>query len=160
MINPAYYKAERFFPTKKYEEFSMIFNKHEIITYDILLCNSTNSRYGEVQNLTGLVGVSLKTDEQIIAYYENPNESYESHYPGDGFEFCGYDLCEKMTGISAITNCGGDFEKAIPYNELNQYGLIGTYESVRKSHDALISLYPSDNHANCEIYELWRKLNV
>ena len=168
MDTPIYYKAERFFPTKKYEAFSTIYNRNEIVTFDILCVNIEEKginytdhicdwNYG-VSDWKMLLTVPLKSDEQIIACFKNPVKSYEHHKLDNGFEFCGYDLSDAGVFISAITNCGGVFEKAISYNELNHFGLISNYQKAYKCRVLLEEMYPDEPHAYCEVYELWRRL--
>jgi len=157
MIRPTYYKAQRFFPDKEFEVFSKILGKAEIVSYDAGLNLSVTIPFiNEVDSLDLLLQTSLKPDEQIIAYYKNPLENHVSYLSEAGFEFCGYDLSEEQTGFSAITNCGGGFEDAIPYSKLNKYGLIQDYDEAFRIGDLLYELYGDDPHANCEIYELWR----
>jgi hypothetical protein len=166
MTDPIFYIAKRFFPVEEYERFSKIVNRAEIVTYDVMLCEivdeyglSGSSPYaGEVDDLGILLQIPIKEDEQIIAYFENPTESHVLHTFDVYFEFCGYDLSEKLTGISAVTNCGGMFDKAISYEKLNKYGLIDDYEAVLLTRKLLDGLYPDESHAECEIYEIWRRL--
>ena len=159
MTEPIYYKAERFYPDKKYEDFSKIFNRAEIVSYDVGLTVSNATKFiGEVSDWKLLLQTPLEPDEQIIAYYKNPTESHEFHILDDGFVFCGYDLSEELTEISAITNCGGGFEAAIPYSELNTFGLLAEYDKAFLVRDLLNELYPGEEHAYCEVYELWRRL--
>ena len=164
-MKPIYYKAERFFPTKEYERNSKIRDRAEIVSYDIL-CNiicthdliNDSEFFGEVSDLKILLQTPMKSNEQVIAYYKNPTESYENHTFDKRFEFCGYDLSEEMTRISAVTNCCGGFDKAIPYGELNKFGLIDDYNKAILIQKKLDELYPDECHACCEIYELWRTL--
>ena len=167
MTKPLFYIAERFFPDNNFEDFSKIFGKSEIVTYDTTLCgvNSTHGLYGvsqyagEVDDWKELLNIHIGENEQIIAYYKNPTESYEHHILDNCFEFCGYDLSEELTMISAITNCGTMFGKAIPYGKLNAFGLIGEYNEAFLVRKLLTELYPDESHAGCEIYELWRRLS-
>jgi len=143
MDKPFFYIAERFFLDENYEEFSKILGRAEIVTYDTMLC-TVKSEHG--------------LSEQIIAYYKNPTKSHEYHTLDDGFEFCGYDLSEESTMISAITNCGGMFGDAIPYEKLNKFGLIAEYSEAFAIRKLLDELYPQESHAECDVYELWRRL--
>ena len=159
------YKAGRFFPTKEYEAFSRILNRKEIVTIDMLLCEAlfekapfrTEGDDDSISSYALLMFKSLSPNEQIIAYCKNPYESHKNHSLNNDFEFCGYDLSDEMTTISTITNCGGMFDKAISYDELNRFGLIDEYKSAFRIRDLLNQLYPDDDHACCEVYELWRR---
>jgi hypothetical protein len=75
----------------------------------------------------------------------------------EGFEFCGYDLVETATAISAITDCGAEFE-SIPYSLLTKFGLLPTYKDAVLTQLALVEECPDEPHAYCDIYEIWRKL--
>lgn len=74
------------------------------------------------------------------------------------FDFCGYDLVEMNTCISAINNCGANFDNAIDYGNLNEYGLMSNYLDTVKAQILLRNNYPDENHAYCEVVEVWRKL--
>jgi len=159
MTEPFFYTAERFFPDENYEQFSKIFGRAEIVTYDTNLCgvNSTHGLYGksryagEVDNWKELLYVPIKENEQIIAYYKNPIKSHEHHMLNDNFEFCGYDLSEELTMISAITNCGDMFDKVIPRKKLNTFGLIDKYSEAFLIRKLLGEIYPKESHARCEV---------
>jgi hypothetical protein len=99
--------------------------------------------------------MALNTGEQIIVFFKNPSESYENRNI-DGFEFCGYDLCEVAT--SAITDCFGIFDDVIPFSELNKFGLINDGEKAYQVCKLLKTNYPYEHHADCEVYELWRRI--
>ncbi|MCL2812482.1 MAG: hypothetical protein FWD25_11435 [Clostridia bacterium] len=164
-MKPIYIKAERFFPISEYEEFSRITGRNEIVTFDVCLCPiivDEGIHYevyeDEAPDYTLLLKAALKPDEQIIAYFVNPTEDYHFHVLDDGFEFCGYDLSEEMTGISAITNCGGGFDTAISYDQLNKFGLLNDFFQAYEVRDKLENQFPEDDHAFCEVYELWRML--
>lgn len=73
------------------------------------------------------------------------------------FEFCGYDLVDITCCISAITNCGVEFE-TINYATLNKYGLISSYREAVITQLDLNEKYPEDSHSYCEIVEIWRCL--
>jgi hypothetical protein len=167
MGNPIFYKAERFFPTEKYETFSKIFGRKEIVTYDCMLCkvvldddSPCDTGYaGESFEWESFMRKPFEPDEQIIAYFKNPSASHETHAIDGGFEFCGYDLSEELTQISAITNCGG-WDRLPELNDmLNPFGLIERHEQALQMQISLREAYPEESHADCEIYELWRKIN-
>ncbi|WP_069997859.1 hypothetical protein [Cellulosilyticum sp. I15G10I2] len=66
------------------------------------------------------------------------------------FEFCGYDLIEDFSGISAILNCGG-FDKAFLSSDLSFRGLVTSFERAREVQEKLLIEYPDESHADCEI---------
>jgi hypothetical protein len=152
LIKLNYCKTRRFFPTKEYEAGSKIVSKKEIVSFDCGLCGKF---YYKVSEPGTLLKIPLNTDEQILVFFENPHESYENRNM-EGFEFCGYDLCE--VNISAITNCSGMFDDVIPVSELNIFGLLDDCESAYQIRELLKMKYPYENHADCEVYELWRRI--
>lgn len=98
-----------------------------------------------------------KNQKQVLAVIVRPE--IERNYPLERdtrFDFCGYDLVDLPCCISAITNCGAGFEKAINYSSLNEYGLIPTYKEAVLTQLKLNEEYPDESHAYCEIVEIWR----
>lgn len=96
---------------------------------------------------------------QILAIIVRPE--IEPNYileQGKQFEFCGYDLVDISNCISAITNCGAEFD-SIDYATLNQYGLISSYREAVNTQLDLNEKYPEDSHSYCEIVEIWRWLS-
>jgi len=75
----------------------------------------------------------------------------------EGFEFIGYDLVEKDSGMSALTNCGG-FPKAFSNSELSEKGLLTEHERARTVREALIREYPNEPHADCHLWCIFRCL--
>ncbi len=76
----------------------------------------------------------------------------------DKFEFCGYDLTDIGTCISAITNCGAGFGEAIDYSRLNSFGLFSGYREAVNAQMDLNEKYAEESHTYCEIVEIWRRL--
>jgi hypothetical protein len=150
-----YHRAKRFFP-KEYEKYEIIKGRAEIVAYDIMLCEHLHTQSQDPPELY----------EQLIAYFKNPTDDWESRSLGDDFEFCGYDLVEEFSGISAITNCADmfdntiipSFDNAIPYDGLNKYGLISTRNRAFEICNLLEEMYPDESHADCDVYEIWRKI--
>ena len=73
----------------------------------------------------------------------------------DVFEFIGYDLVDKDSSISALTNCGG-FPKAFSNGELSEKGLFRTHERSREVQEALRQQYPTEHHADCHLWAIFR----
>lgn len=95
--------------------------------------------------------------QQILAVIVRPQPEPATYLENDGFEFCGYDLVETATAISAITNCGAMFN-SVRYTDLTNFGLIPTYKDAVCTQLALVEEDPDEPHAYCDIYEIWRKL--
>lgn len=99
----------------------------------------------------------MTPERQILAVRLDPEIEKAEFLAGQGFAFCGYDLVEDMGDISAITNCGAAFAKAIPYEELNELGLIFDYALALKTREELRRIFPHEEHADCMLVEIWRK---
>lgn len=124
---------------------------NELVTFDCGLMELKEIEKSET-NLT-------ERDNQLLAIIVRPE--IEPNYllkQKQQFEFCGYDLVEISTCISAISNCGAEFENAIEYTALNQYGLIESYRQAVNTQLNLNEKYPEESHAYCEIVEIWRWL--
>ncbi|WP_034058536.1 hypothetical protein [Lacinutrix jangbogonensis] len=71
------------------------------------------------------------------------------------YDFIGYDLIGIGGDVSALTNCGGFDETFLP-NDLNAYGLISEYDKAKKILKELPINNPEEQHADCNLYEVWR----
>lgn len=67
----------------------------------------------------------------------------------------GYDLIERDSGISALTNCGG-FPESFDNEELNQFGLMPDYVRAKQVQVALLANNPDEPHANTELWAIWK----
>jgi hypothetical protein len=74
------------------------------------------------------------------------------------FEFLGCDLIDDDTGVSALTNCGGGFPAAFSDAEISELGLIRTLERAKKIQTDLRSEYPTEPHANCSLWAIFRSV--
>ncbi|MCI8322004.1 MAG: hypothetical protein HFH02_13145 [Dorea sp.] len=123
---------------------------NELVTFDCGLMELKEIEKSEIN-------LPLK-GEQLLAIIVRPE--IEPNYrleQGQRFEFCGYDLVDISTCISAITNCGAEFD-SIDYEALNQYGLIPSYREAVNTQLDLHKKYPEESHTYCEIVEIWRWL--
>lgn len=73
----------------------------------------------------------------------------------DGFDFMGYDLVEAMTGVSALSNCGG-FPDVFDNSELSHYGLQTDFRRAAEVDFKLRSLHPEKPHAHCDLWTVFR----
>jgi hypothetical protein len=71
------------------------------------------------------------------------------------FEFWGYDLVEGMTGVSALTNCGG-FPDVFDNRELSCKGLLTSHARAMDVQSKLKANYPDEPHANCHVWAIFR----
>lgn len=77
----------------------------------------------------------------------------------EGFEFVGYDLLDKDFGNSALTNCGG-FDEAFLPNDLNDKGLIDSFEKAYEIKNRLIEYCSEDFHADTNVIAIWRHKTI
>ena len=155
LINPLwadvrYFGADRFFPDNKFKEFlGRKMDVKEIVSFDCCLY--------EMYEIESHDSPLSPDTQQIIAVILCPNLEPIEYMETRGFTFCGYDLVEEETLISAITDYGGGFN-SIPYEKLTEYGLIPTYKDAVLAQLALVEEEPEEPHAYCIICEVWRKL--
>ena len=147
---PRFFGASRFFADAKFREFTqqkIICN--EIISFDCCLF--------EMYEIASLDSPLHPDTQQIIAVIFRPEVEPAEYLERHGFTFCGYDLVDISTSISAVTDCGADFA-VVPYDKLNEYGLISTYRDAVLTQLALVEEYPDEHHACCAVCEIWRRL--
>ena len=155
LINPLwadvrYFGADRFFPDNKFKEFlGRKMDVKEIVSFDCCLY--------EMYEIESHDSPLSSDTQQIIAVILRPNLEPIEYMETRGFTFCGYDLVEEETLISAITDCDGRFD-SIPYEKLTEYGLLPTYKDAVLAQLALVEEEPDEPHAYCIICEVWRKL--
>ena len=124
-----------------------------IVNQDFMLNYFTNLDY-LVRRVGHLHGRNL------LAVYRNP----EAHPPAPEtqryqFVFEGYDLVEVNGGPSALTNCGG-FPEAFSNGELSSHGLLLSLTRANEVRQALRDLYPSEPHAQCDVWAIYRAAPV
>lgn len=95
--------------------------------------------------------------KNLLCVFRNPAGQPSAAQVPEGFEFIGYDLVEKDSGMSALTNCGG-FPKAFSNGELSKQGLLVEHERARTVREALIQEYPNEPHADCHLWCIFRCL--
>ena len=147
-----YFSSDRCFNDERLRKFNNhTIEAEELVTYDCGMMDLTEIDKAEVKSDKNKQVLGIIIRPEIEPDYNLGKENY--------FTFCGYDLVELPTSISAITNCGGDFDKAIEYKNLNEYGLISTYRDVVLTQIRLFEEYPEESHAYCEVVEMWRHIN-
>ena len=93
--------------------------------------------------------------KNLLCVFRNPfRQPTEGEVP-QAFEFVGYDLVDKDSGMSALTNCGG-FPRAFANEELSAKGLIRSHGRAREIQEALIREYPNEHHADCHLWAIFR----
>jgi len=71
------------------------------------------------------------------------------------FIFRGFDLIETDGSISALSNCGG-FSKAFSTTDLSEYGLLADHGKALDVQQLLLSNYPDEHHAVCDVWAIWQ----
>jgi hypothetical protein len=94
---------------------------------------------------------------QILALIQNPTENDLSTFADSRFQFCGFDLVELPTGISALVNCGG-FDKAFVGADLSDCGLLPEFSKAAEVRKRLREEYPEEHHANCDMWAIWKMI--
>jgi len=88
----------------------------------------------------------------IVGVVEEPDSPFPHGFKDDRFEFKGYDLFDGL--VSVLTNCGG-YPDCFCNDELNEFGLLPTWERAVEVQTKLQELYP-DDHADCAaVWAMW-----
>ena len=149
-VDVRYFGSNRFFPDDRFKEIpSGKMSCDEIVSFDCGLF--------DMYELESLDSPLRPDTQQIVAVILRPDIDPIENMATKGFIFCGYDLVDESTAISAITNCGGEFT-SIPYEKLTEFGLLPTYKDAVLTQLALVKENPDEPHAYCMICEIWRKL--
>lgn len=156
---------------ENYILWSELYHVTEIVSLDCSLCPSIIKKldeesknylidewsyYNIFKDLDWLQNrVSNTSNTQIVAIWHEPPKNCIEVFLNNRFEFCGFDLIEEYTRISALVNCGGFNEAFLP-NDLNNFGLISDYNDARKIQENLVKKYPDEDHADCDLWAIWR----
>lgn len=94
-------------------------------------------------------------NRNLLCVFRNPDVHPTPPAGPHHFRFEGYDLVDVQGGISALTNCGG-FPLAFANDELSTHGLLPALERARDVQRALLQHYPSEPHAACHLWAVFR----
>ena len=149
-VDVRFFGSSRFFSNDSFKEWVCgKIDRKEIVSFDCCLMKMYELESADAPlrpDTQQIVAVILRPDLDPMVYMENR-----------GFTFCGYDLVDADTSISAITDCGGDFT-SISYDKLTEFGLLPTYKDAVLTQLALVEEAPDEPHAYCMICEIWRRL--
>jgi len=95
-------------------------------------------------------------EKNVLCVYKNPDTQPEPP-PVGRFEFIGYDLVELETGISALLNCKG-FPESFSNDELSSKGLLTTHVRAVEVQRTLRDKNPSEAHADCDLWAIFREM--
>jgi hypothetical protein len=172
--SPLYIATERFDTGReseweKYLSWSGLTQLREVVSLDSILCprvvdeilpDDWNHIVNEdfmldyFTDLAYLIQRAGSLDgRNLLCVYKNPDTDPTPSDERFGFE--GYDLVDVMGGISALTNCGG-FPLAFKNSELNPVGLLPRLDRAHAVRAALRSHYPTEPHANCDVWTIFR----
>ena len=91
----------------------------------------------------------------LLCVFRNPEVLPVPPDTSWGFRFEGCDLVDVQGGVSALSNCGG-FPKAFANTELSSCGLLSSLERAQEVQRALKCYYPSEAHADCHVWAVFR----
>lgn len=95
-------------------------------------------------------------EKNLLCVFLNPPQHPAAPVRDGGeFEFVGYDLVERATGISALTNCGG-FRDVFDNAELTSKGLLANHARAAEVQKGLGANHPQEPHANCDLWAVFR----
>lgn len=174
MIAPWYTAVEAFDPTfgevwTGYIAWSGLTQLEEVVSLDGSLCPSVIRKlieedwkhnvqedeliefFYDLDYLLGRVAGIARVN--ILAAVLDPSKECRHAFADPRFDFKGYDLIGR--GMSALTNCGG-FPLAFRNEELSNAGLISTLTRANDIRASLLTNYPDEAHADCEIWALWK----
>jgi len=175
MLNPWYIAVEPFNRScgdkwVKYVEWARLPQLKELISFDGCLCPSVikeleaedwehNVQEDFVIYFFRDIEYLLKRVEgispiNVLAVARNPLQECQQAFSDDRFVFGGYDVVDVCADISALTNCSG-FPNAFRNEELNEIGLIPTFERATEIARLLRIHYPHEPHARCDVWALW-----
>lgn len=95
-----------------------------------------------------------KINKNLLAVVLEPDSDDQARKIRGG-HFLGYELIERESGISALTNCSG-FPESFENQELNEFGLIPEYLRAKQVQTALLINNPDEPHANTELWAIWK----
>ena len=168
--------VERFSPDNgnswnDFINFSGLTQLEEVVSLDALLCPSLideldnlDYQYVLYQEHSYILfssfdwlceKVKVIKNKQILAVLHEPQYECSELLNDNRFSFCGYDLIEDASQVSALLNCDG-FGEAFMKTELSSLGLITDYKKASVVRKRLNNFYPEEPHAYCDIWAIWR----
>lgn len=162
---------------EKYIEWSGLTQLKELVSLDTMLCELAFDADYESEEIYNYViidehyvtdlfnsldyilkNVQGKSNFNLLTVVKEPEQEC-NNIQLDNFEFAGYDLLDKDYSVSALTNCGG-FAETFSNDELNNVGLLDTYEKAAAIRKGLFENNPNEWHADCFIFALWRHKTI
>ncbi len=92
----------------------------------------------------------------VLALLENPTADEMRSFNDPRFAFRGFDLVELQTGISAVANYCGGFDRAFSRGEHSDCGLLADLARALVVQKRLRAEYPDEPHADCDLWAVWQ----
>jgi len=99
------------------------------------------------------------TDKNLLCVFRNPSAHASPPANEHRFLFEGYDLVDIEMAASALSNCGG-FSLAFSNEELSAHGLLPSLERANEVKRQLVRYYPDEHHAQCNVWAVFRAIDV
>lgn len=106
-----------------------------------------------------LTRIPAGVKHHVYAVVKSPSEDLSQWRFDDRFQFMGYDLVDRMSGPSALSNCGG-FPEIFQPTDLSSDGLLLSFQEALRIQSELRRLYPHETHADCNIWGIWLMLEA
>lgn len=153
--NPRYFLCKRRFPQE-------LANPEEFEPFDEIV---TLTEPLEIMTCEAARCFPLTEEQQILCEYclldEKGNELDApdiAKRAAEGFMFCGFEIADEWE-ISALTNCGFDYDRAFTKSDLNSLGLIDDYQKAKTVLRKLRGEYGGDPDAkDLMLFAVWRRI--
>ena len=174
-MNPLFIATEPFTPQdgdkwRNYIQWSGLTQLTEVVSLDQMLCppilpEIKTKYWPHIVNEDFMLHYFLDLDflkheivsvarRNLMCVLRNPAEE-PTRPPVEDFRFLGYDLVDVENSVSALTNCGG-FPDVFSNSELSSVGLLADFRRAVQVRSKLRSRYPEENHANCNLWAIFR----
>lgn len=172
-MKPWFIAVERFGPQNghawlEYLSWSKLTQLEELVSLDSLLCPPVFKKvedhfWPHIVNedfyLDYFTNLDFLRDQltqhsnyRLLCVERNPNQTPELPAELNMFEFIGFDLVEAVSGVSALSNCGGWPE--LDNAELTKFGLISELQRALELQTVLPREHPEEHHADCDVWAI------
>jgi hypothetical protein len=180
LMGPLYVVTERFDPSRgaewdSYVSWSGLAQVTEVVSLDGMLCPPVVKEilpadwahivnesfmldyYVDLEYLLHRVGTT--EGRNLLCVFRNPDNAPACPPGNIRFDFEGYDLVDVQGSNSALTNCEG-FPLAFANHELSAHGLLTSLERANQVKADLRAKYPSEFHAQCHVWAIFRAVGI
>ena len=176
MTTPWFIAVERFDPVsgvgwRNYIAWSKLHHVEEVISFDAMLCSHLveeiqdddwphiadveycQGYFTNLEFLRQKISGRDRARTHLLCVFRNPDSRPILPSELKDFQFCGFDLVEAATGVSALTNCGGWPE--LDNGELSRWGLIDDHVRAVELQRVLPENHPDEPHAECDVWAIF-----